>query len=48
MCFYWVIENGKNCECDGLGNPIPYKMMFTSATQVKTVGEDVQYPFLDI
>ena len=22
----------KNYECDGLGNPIPYKMMFVSAT----------------
>ena len=25
----------KNDECDGLGNPIPYKMMFVLATYVK-------------
>ena len=28
----------KNYECDGLGNPIPYKMMFVSVTQVKNCG----------
>ena len=28
----------KNYECDGLGNPIPYKMMFVSAAQVKNCG----------
>ena len=31
--FYWnEIENAKNYEFYGLGNPIPYKMMFVSAT----------------
>ena len=30
----------KSYECDGLGNPIHYKMMFVSAKLVKTVGED--------
>ena len=28
----------KNYECDGLGNSIPYKMMFVSATQDKNCG----------
>ena len=31
-----IIGNAKNYECDGLGNSIPNKMMFVSASQVKT------------
>ena len=27
-----IIENAKNDECDGLGNSIPNKMMFVSAS----------------
>ena len=36
---YWKkIENAKNYECDGQSNPIPYKMMFVSATSVENCG----------
>ena len=41
---FFILERNrkrKNYECDGLGNPIPYKMMFVSATRSKTVGENV-------
>ena len=38
--FYWnEIENANLTMCR-LGNPIPNKIVFVSATQVKTVGED--------
>ena len=37
--FYWnEIENAKNNESYGQGNPIPFKMMFGSATLVKNCG----------
>ena len=40
LCRVFLLERDrkrKNYECDGLGNPIPYKM-FVSATQVKNCG----------
>ena len=41
LCFLLEIDlNRKNYKCDGLINPIRYKMMFVSATRSKTVGED--------
>ena len=41
LCYVFLLERDwkrKNYECDGLGNPIPYKMMSVSATQVKNCG----------
>ena len=39
--FYWKeIEIAKKHECDDLGNPMPYKMMFVQPPRSKTVGED--------
>ena len=44
LCFFLLelYRKRKIYECDGLGNPIPYKMMFVSATQPgkKNVWED--------
>ena len=31
-------QKRKNYECDDIGNPIPYKIMFVSATKVKNCG----------
>ena len=36
--YFNEIKKAKNYKCDGLGNQIPYKMMFVSATQVKNCG----------